>query len=77
MPQSLTAMYEPRKMLCIQITRKDGTTFLASAGMGESIYIVSLRYRKVAVANKRIMRSHGLNAKVVTVIYTEPLITAH
>lgn len=59
-------------MYAIQITRTDGTWFFSAAGPGEARGVWSPRNRKYAVENKRILRSSGLNAKVVPVLYNDP-----
>jgi hypothetical protein len=65
-------MSEPRKMLAIQITRKDGTSFLAHTGLGEGNAVWSPRNRKNAVPHKKELLREGLNARIVPILYTEP-----
>ena len=65
-------MRSPIPGYSVSITRKDGTSFLSSSGLGEGRAFWSKRNRQFAVAHKRQLREAGLNAKVVPVLYTEP-----
>jgi hypothetical protein len=56
----------------IQITRKDGTSFLAGTGVGEAAAFWCKRNRKQAVRHKKELREHDLNAKVVPALYHKP-----
>lgn len=56
------------------IRRKDGSEFFASTGVGISPAIWSLTGRKYATAQKRLLREHKLKARVVKVMYADPII---
>jgi hypothetical protein len=61
-----------RKGYSVQITRKDGTTFLCAAGIGIAPPIWTLQQRRYAVAHKRDLILNGFDAKVVRVTFTDP-----
>jgi len=56
----------------VQIKRKDGTTFLASSGTGDTPAIWCKQNRKWAVKHKKELRKHNLKCRVVQVQYFEP-----
>jgi len=58
----------------VQITRKDKTTFLASAGCGTHPAVWYPSNRKWAVAHKRQLRKQGFSCRVVRVQYMEPTV---
>ena len=58
----------------VQITRKDGSKFLVSAGTGNLPPIWVHRNRKWAVAHKKDLQTHGFRVKVVKVLYVDPIV---
>ena len=67
-------MSKPHHHVAVMITRKDGSVFLASGGMGNAPAVWAKCNHRYAVAHKRDLRRAGLNAKVVPVLYTAPVI---
>ena len=57
----------PRRGLGVAITRKDGSTFLASAHPGLMPAVWTPSQRRFAVAHKRELIGHGFKARVVPV----------
>jgi hypothetical protein len=56
----------------IKITRRDGTSFLASAGTGILPAVYTLAQRKHAVVFKNKLKENGIeNAKVVRVTFSD------
>jgi hypothetical protein len=60
----------------VQITSKDGTTFLASSDLGILPPVWTLSQRRFAVAHKRELRAQGFKARVVRVTFTTPEVLA-
>ena len=67
-------IFTPRKGFAVQISRKDGTAFLAAAanGIQTPIWI----HRKYAVAYKRELRAEGFKARVVKVLFANPIVVS-
>ena len=64
----------PRKMLAIEILRKDGSTFLALSHPGHSPAVWSMQNRRFATAFKRELRANGIKGRIVPILYTEPTV---
>ena len=64
----------------VQFSRKDGTSFLASSGVGEQPAIFSKCNRKWAVKHKNMCLEPGnmgrpdIKGKVVAVCYADPIV---
>lgn len=58
----------------VQITRKDGTKFLASSGAGILSPVWVNSQRKYAVQWKKDLVKEGFKAKVVPVCFTRPVV---
>lgn len=56
----------------VEIKREDGPTFLAWAGPGQMPFVTF--YRKQAVEWKRRLKEHGLNGRVVPVLFADPVV---
>ena len=56
----------------VQIKCKDGSTFLASSGMGILPLVWTLSHRKYAVKLKRELVAHGFKVEVVRVRFEPP-----
>jgi hypothetical protein len=74
--QSLSGCFDggpvmPRNGYSVQITRKDGTTFLCSAGLGLLPPVWTLAQRRFAVAHKRDLVAQGFKARVVRVVFAD------
>lgn len=63
-----------RKGWGVAITRDDGTRFLSSSGNGIGRAVWTRAQRRYAVAHKRHLIDHGFKARVVPVIFSEPII---
>jgi hypothetical protein len=63
-----------RQGWAVEITRKDKTTFLASAGCGTHPAVWCLSNRKLAVGHKRELRERGFSCRVVRVQYMDPTV---
>ena len=65
-------MTTERKGYGVKITRRDGTSFLASAGAGILPAVYTLAQRKQAVVYKNELKENGIeNAKVVRVTFSD------
>lgn len=58
----------------VQITRKDGSTFLASSGEGNQPAVWVKSNRRWAVKHKRSLQEHGFKCRIVPVHYAEPVV---
>ena len=67
---------EMKQGWAIEITRDDGTTFLASTGVGDGPAVWCKRNRKYAVQHKKKLREEGRikRCRVVSVYYFEPIV---
>lgn len=65
---------EPRKGWCVSIKRKDGSSFMCSSMNGDATPVWAKRNRKYAVEHKKMLRRNGFNARVVPVLFTDPII---
>ena len=58
----------------VQITREDKTSFLAITGTGNVPAVFFKNNRKYAVEFKKALKAANLNAKVVKVSYSDPIV---
>lgn len=63
--------------LAILLKRRDGVTFLASAGTGIAPVVFAKQQRKAANAHRRELAEHGMPGKVVAVRIEVTVIDDH
>ena len=72
--QKLQVQYPVRHGWSVQITRDDGTTFLARGSHGDLPPIWIKSNRKWALQFKQKVLDHGFKAKIVPVVYINPVL---
>lgn len=72
--QQLCSALVPRQGYGVEIRRADGTTFLSTAGHGVVPAIWNLSNRRYAAIHKNEMRDEGFDARLVRVIFADPIV---